>query len=286
MKPDRDKRAAATRHAARVIIAAVFLFPAVDAGAQEENRQNIGGGNDDQVTVQVTGSARLAIEDARSHLRSALASDQGHVRFEALRGARTLQEDWIAEVVLPLCKSPNLTERVLALEAIVATDPNQGRDLFLVLLVHPQRSVRLRALLGLEKIGDPDLAPEIIRVMENDPDLDLRVIAARALGSIGNPVASAALRRKITSHHDALREQSVFSLLKLGDERLTEYLLGELERDRDLDNIASLKLLALIPDPSLIDQISHYLDSEIEEVRTQASITILSILERSRTGAP
>jgi HEAT repeat protein len=284
--PDRDKRAAATKHAARVIIAAVVLFPAVDAGAQKGNRQNLGGGNDDQVTVQVTDSTRLAIEDARSHLRSALASDQDYVRWEALRGARNLHEDWIAEVVLPLCESPNLTERVLALEALVATDPNQGRDLFLTLLQHRQRSVRLRALLGLEKLGDPDVAPEIIRVLEDDPDVDLRVVAARALGNIGNPEASAALRRKITSHHDALREQSVFSLLKLGDERLTESLLRQLENNRDLDITASMKLLALIPDPSLIGRISHHLDSEDEAVRTQASITILSILERSRTGAP
>jgi HEAT repeat protein len=284
--PDRDDNATTTRSLAYAFIATVLLSLAVDAGAQAGNRQNLAGGSGDQAMALLTDSARSTIDDARSHLRSALASDQGHVRFEALRGARNLKEGWIAGVVLPLCESPNLTEQVLALETVVATDADQGRDLFLNLLHHSQRSVRLRALLGLEKLGDPDVALEIIHVMENDPDFDLRVVASRALGSIGNPAASAALRRKITSHHYALREQSVLSLLKLGDKRLTEHLLHELENNRDLDISASMKLLALIPDPSLIQLISRYLDSEDEEVRTQASITILSILERSRTGAP
>jgi HEAT repeat protein len=175
---------------------------------------------------------------------------------------------------------------VLALEALVASDPDVGGSLFVRMLENPQRSVRLRALLGIERSGDPDSAFEVVKVMEHDPDLDLRVVAARALGSLGNPEAVPALRIKITSHHPVLREQSVLSLMKLGNENVGEYLIQELEDDRDLDVFNSLKLLALVPDPSLIARISHYLEAEDPLVRTHAAITILSILERSRTGAP
>jgi hypothetical protein len=45
-------------------------------------------------------------------------------------------------------------------------------------------------------------------------------------------------------------------------------------------------LVALVPDASLIELLIPYLDSERQRIRSQASVAVLSILERSRAGAP
>lgn len=273
-----------TRAFTAIVAAAIVLF-AVSATAQTDTRRD--GKNADIAGADtMDGSARAAVVEARRQLEAALSSDQDNLRWDALREARQLREEWIGQIVIPYCDSPNLTEQVLALEAVAETDPKLGRDVFLEQLNHQQRSVRLRALLGLERAGDPDDAFEIVRVMEHDPDIDLRAVAARALGALGNPEASSSLRRKVTSHHAPLREQAVLALLKIGTEDVGEYLMDLLEADRDLDVFASMRLLALVPDPALIGRLKPYLDSEDSMIRTHASITILAILERSRAGTP
>jgi HEAT repeat protein len=267
---------------------AIVLSISADVGAQEEASIESNGATFEVTDFERTldGATRTALTEARRQLERALAHPDGDTRFEALREAIVLHEPWIAGFVLPLCESPDLTERSLALEAVAASDPRQGRRAFLTALEDGHRGIRLRGLLGLEKLGDAGTVVDIIRILEGDEDPDLRVVAARALGAIADIGVSSALRRAIESPYAPLREQAVLALLAIGKEDVGRYLIRLLDDDDQTGTVEILKLVALVPDPSLIELLTPYLDHERQRIRSHASVTVLSILERSRTGAP
>ena len=76
------------------------------------------------------------------------------------------------------------------------------------------------------------------------------------------------------------------ALLAIGKEDVGRYLLRFLDNDRQPGTAEALKLIALVPDPTLIELIDPFLENPDYKVRNQASVAVLSILERSRSGAP
>jgi HEAT repeat protein len=267
---------------------AVFLLSVEEAGAQEETTRRTSDSREvaaaDEVLVEE--AAREIADAARRHLESALNSDQDLIRWNALRAAGTLRERWIAEIVVPLCDSPDIMERGIALEAVASSNPEKGRDAFLRALISGERSIRLRGVLGLAALGDHDTVPYLVTIMNDDPDPDLRAAAARALGEIGDPQASIHLYEAIESPFPPVRKFAVISLLTIGDESVGTYLVGELREGQDPGELEILKLLALIPDPTLIEAISPYLEHSDNDVRTQAAAAVFSILERSGNAQP
>jgi len=122
--------------------------------------------------------------------------------------------------------------------------------------------------------------------MDDDPDPDLRAAAACALGDIGDTQASIHLYEAIKSPFPPVRKYAVMSLLTIGDEGVGTYLVGRLQEIDNPGELEILRLLALIPDPTLIEAISPYLEHSNDDVRTQAAAAIFSILERSGNAQP
>jgi HEAT repeat protein len=258
-----------------LMLLAVSLLSVTEAGAQADaSRQSD------------PGAGVKAAAAARRHLERALASDNGNVRWDALREARSLNEPWIAEIVHPLCDSPDIIERVIALEVVANTDPRLCKAAFLDVLTSGERSLRLRGLLGLGALGDGDTVTDLVEIMKDDPDPDLRVEAARALGDIGDARASIPLYEAMESPFPPVREQAVIALMAIGDEGVVEYLVGRLRDDDDPGEREILRLLALIPDPSLVGLIEPFLEHDDTDVRTLAAVAIFSILERSGATQP
>ena len=267
---------------------AVFQLSVKEARAQEETTRRTSDSREvaaaDEVLTEE--AARKVAEAARRHLESALNSDQDHLRWDALTAAGTLKEPWIAEIAVPLCDSPDIMERGIALEAVVSSNPEKGRDAFLRALISGERSIRLRGVLGLAALGDHDTVPSLITIMNDDSDPDLRAAAARALGEIGDTQASIHLYEAIRSPFPPVREYAVMSLLTIGDEGVGTYLVGGLQELHYPGELEILRLLALIPDPTLIESISPYLEHNNDAVRTQAAAAVFSILERSGNAQP
>lgn len=287
MQRNRSNRFHAWRYVGYVVAnSAMALLLTVDAGGQTDSLRETHGAvarsSEGERTLDETTS--VVVDQARRQLEHALADNDANIRGPAMRQARALHQPWIAEIVLPVCESPDLTERVLALEAIAATNPEIGREVFLSALGHRQRSVRLRGLLGLEALGDPSTVIDLIGVLEREEDPDLKVVAARALGSIGDIGSSSALRAAIESPHAPLREQAVLALLAIGKEDVGRYLLRILGSGQRPGTVETLELIALVPDPTLIHLLEPFLESEDSRARSQAAVAILSILERSGTS--
>lgn len=267
---------------------AVFQLSVKEVRAQERSVR------DTSESREVTAADEISIEEAtrdvaaaaRRHLETALGSDLGYVRWNALRAARTLSAPWIAESVLPFCDSPDLTERSIALEAVANTDPGLGRAAFLDALTSEERSIRLRGVLGLAALGDGNTVPNLVTIMKEDPDPDLQAAAARALGDIRDVRASIPLYESIESRLPAVREQAVMALMAISGEDVGEYLVGWLREDHDPGETEILKLLALVPDPALVGLIEPFLKHDDDDVRTMAAAAIISILDRSRSSQP
>lgn len=240
---------------------------------------------------EVTHETRLSVEagaaaSARRQLKSALASNDGNQRFPALRVARSIGEPWIAEIVAPLCQSPDFLERALALEVVTNSDPERCRASFLEILTSGERALRLRGLLGLAALGDSNTVPDIVRIMKDDLDPDLQAVAARTLGEIGDIEASVALYEAIQDDASPVREKAVLALVAIGDEDLLEFLIDRLKNDHFPGQAETLRLMAFVPDPALVAVIKPYLMNDDHEKRILAAAAILSILERSGNTEP
>jgi HEAT repeat protein len=222
-----------------------------------------------------------AVVAARNHLEKALASDEGYIRWDAFREARGLDQPWIAQIVLPRCDSPDLTERSIALEVVTASNPSVGRDAFLRALESEQRNLRLRGLLGLEKLADHTTVLEVGKILAEDPDPDLREVAARTLGAIQSASARDHLVEALDSDIPAVREQAVLSLVAIEGNGPGEVLLDRLETGEHPGEVNLLRMLALIADPELVLSIEPYLEHDNEEIRTAAASAIIQIVERS-----
>jgi HEAT repeat protein len=278
------------RHVMNIIALSVLLIPlislpaAMESEAQTEPTQETGPESQGEVAARnpFDASTRSAAAAARREFESALEDDEGNTRWNALRAARHLSEPWIADLVLPICDSPDLLFRVLALEVVTNTNPELGRAEFLEALISGERSLRLRGLHGLAAIGDAETVPSLVQILKEDPDPDLRAEAARALGGIGDARASIPLYEAIESRFPPVREQAVISLLAIGDEGVGDYLIGKLQAGHDPGEPEILRLLALIPDPALVGQLEPYLKHEDDEFRTLAAAAIFGILERAR----
>lgn len=230
---------------------------------------------------------RAAASNARRVLESALTGDDSPARWLGLYAARQLRQPWIAAPLIDLCDSPDLTERVLALEAVTNSNPAKGKSAFAAAIDSEHRSIRLRGVLGLMALRDTSMAPELVTIMLEDEDPDLRAAAARALGEIGAVTASIPLYESVMeSQYAPVREQAVLALMALGDEQVGVYLVEQLKSDRGPGEEELLKLLALIPDPDLIPDLTPYLEHDYLEIRIQAAATILSILEKTRPARP
>jgi HEAT repeat protein len=227
-----------------------------------------------------------AVVKARETLRAALESTDLPVRINALRAALGIREEWLGEVAMARLGAPDLTERVLAYQVVATTDPGIAKEELIKALRSGERTIRLRALLGLGALGASDTVPDVVRVLKEDPDPDLRAAAARALGAIGDPLASLALINALSSEFSPVREQAVLALVKIGESDLVPVLTRRLHEGDDPDKINIMRLLRLIPDPALIETIRPYLESGNDELRCEAAASVLVISEGSGTAQP
>jgi len=220
------------------------------------------------------GTARLVLDVA-------MRSPDSYPRWFALRAARQLDDRMVAQSARRLAGSGDRYERALALEILARADPIGSRKELLEALDSPFRSVRIRALMGLEQIHDPVLVENFADRLRDDPDPDLRAMAARALGAAGSQKALPALREAMEDPVDVVQEEATRSLVKLGDKRVSETLRQRLGDESFKIRLSALRLAALVPDPGLVPDIAPFLGRDDPEVRAFAAAAIVAIADRA-----
>ena len=81
-------------------------------------------------------------------------------------------------------------------------------------LNHADFVVRMRAAhaLGETRSEDKSIVPALTKALEEDPDADVRYVAARALGKIGGPEAVPALTGALGDFNGAVRGEALRAL--------------------------------------------------------------------------
>jgi len=132
----------------------------------------------------------LAVQDAAAISLSALGDGDGFVRATAARCLGELRE---ASAAAPLgerlASDPDWHVRRLAAEALAAIGGAEAVAALVLALEDPVRSVRLAAVAGAGEL-DPEAAFDVLaRIVLDDPDWEVRVQAARAIGRSKRPEA-------------------------------------------------------------------------------------------------
>ncbi len=100
-------------------------------------------------------------------------------------------------------------------------------------LADPRFNVRFEAIISIARMmPDPRLTAALIQILEGT-ELALTVVAAWALGRIGDPAAIPALRRALDSDYRSVRAHSARALGALGDREIAPLLLERLLHEED-----------------------------------------------------
>ncbi|MFN7987127.1 MAG: HEAT repeat domain-containing protein [Thermoanaerobaculia bacterium] len=212
---------------------------------------------------------------------TATGKDEG-ARLFTLEKAPATGIPGLEEAARHSATSSDRTERALALALLARIDVSRNRDLFVEALRSPFRVVRLRALNGLLSLEDPALAPLFVSSLENDPDPDLRALAARGLGLAGLESGREALRKALENGPPVVQRAAVEALVASGDRSSGGRLLERARGASGQERLRLFRLVGLVPDPALVQQLTPLLDDPGAETRAAAAVAILSILEASR----
>jgi hypothetical protein len=267
----------------RSVLAALILLATVDAVTAKSP------GAPQDAVPPAPAAAEIdpaTVAEAREVFLAELRSRHDHMRWAALRAATVLDSLWIAESARPMAASPDILERVLALEVIARVDPELGREEFIDALHAGDRAIRLRGLQGLERLADPGTTTEVASLLEREEDPDLRSAAARALGAIGDAAAVPALYTAAGDSHATVRRQAVAALLAIGDTNIGRYLVSRLEHSPPDDLQTTLQLLTQVGNPELVPEIEPYLEHPHDPVRMWAAAAILAASGDGETTAP
>lgn len=223
---------------------------------------------------------------ARALLGTSMKSSDSYFRWFALRAAQPLGDREVAASARRLADAGDRYERSLALEILAHADPAGSRAEFLAALDSPFRTVRLRALRGLASINDPGLSEPLAKTLRDDPDPDIRALAARALARTGAKENLIALQEALDDPVAIVQEEAVRAMVALGDGELTARLRRRLAKAPPERRVSVLRLVALVPDRDLIPDVGPLLADGDPEVRAFAAATVLQIMESSAARQP
>jgi HEAT repeat protein len=235
-----------------------------------------------QTTVDAGLAASAACRRAAAVMVEGLSAENESVRLRAWELGAGLATPDLEETARKGAESPDRYERTLALEMLARVDVAGNRDLFLQALDSPFRSVRVRAVLALATLDTPEVAARLARVLAEDPDLDVRALAAAGLARSAGPEARAALRQAVADPRPVLQEAAVRALVAAGDSEVGADLLRRVAGATDADACRLLDLAGLVPDPGLAPALARLLDHPSPKVRLSAAAALLHLAERAR----
>ncbi len=116
-------------------------------------------------------------------------------REEAISTLRALDREAVIRELTGLLNDRDPESRCDASEALLLIDADQAIDRIPPLVTDPVSAVRWNTCGLLHDFGDRRAIPMLVQVLLGDPEGDVRLMAAYALGEIGDHTAVSALRQ-------------------------------------------------------------------------------------------
>lgn len=189
----------------------VLLFTGADADERRKAAETLA----EFQSVKVASALALALQD----------SDKG-VRDSALRALLLLKSEHAACAVAEYLTDSSFITRNLAAQLLVQFGSSAVESLF-PYAVHENHDVRKMAVDTLGLIGDARAVPTLISLL-NDSDRNVIVAAVEALGNIKDKSAIANIVMTFVSH-DFARVVAAEALGKIGDVSASPFLISLLE---------------------------------------------------------
>ncbi len=112
------------------------------------------------------------------------------------------------------------------------------------LLSDEYTGVRTNAIVALKRIGNPQSIDGLITVLNSDPAMGPRIMAAQALGKFRDKRVQKALLKAVDSENENLRAAAVRSLGKVGDEKSVKKLI-EIVKNDESESVRQAAVTAL-----------------------------------------
>jgi HEAT repeat protein len=139
-------------------------------------------------------SDRSAMDQDILGLLRSFHSFERREKEHAISVLQSLDRKPTAESLLRVLGNGDVELRCDAAEALMWIDPKQGTEIVLSLLSDLDATVRWNACGLLYDFGDHRATPRLVEVLRDDAESDVRLIAAHALGRVGDLSAVPFLR--------------------------------------------------------------------------------------------
>ncbi len=153
-------------------------------------------------------------------------------------------------------------------------------DELLETLKDPRFNVRFEAIISIARMGsEPRLVDALSHIVDGT-ELSLSVIAAWALGRIGDEQALPSLRNGLNSHYRSIQAHCARSLGTLNDQQIVPILLERLPKETDKGlQIAYASALGNLRVKSAVGMLFDVLDTtENEGARTEVALAIARLV--------
>jgi HEAT repeat protein len=120
------------------------------------------------------------------------------VKRNALFDLRNFQTEAASRIALPALKDPSEIVRATATHTVVYLPKDESAQALLPLLNEKAEFIRRETAYALGKTRNPNVANELIEVLQKDKKQSVRDAAAVSLGLVGNPIALQSLSNILT----------------------------------------------------------------------------------------
>ncbi len=182
---------------------------------------------------------------------TALQAEHWKTRWQAAQALGELGDPRAIEPLIEALEDTNQWVRIVAAEALGQLRARQAVEALILCLDDPSIWVRRAAVVALGEIGDPRAVPPLVERLLHHPStewpVELRDVAARALGRLGPP-ALEALTAALEDEDKWVRQAAVRALGQMGNPQAADALIAVLDSDEPWLRSAAVQALARIPD--------------------------------------
>lgn len=176
------------------------------ASAVSEIREHLTDADRDVRATALNVLVGLGVEDAGTLALSALSDEDGFVRATAAKLlGDTRDRRWAEPLAERLLGDSDPVVRLRAATALRRVGGPRAVDALTEAVGDPEASVRKEVIDSLRVLGPAPALASLARVLREDPEWEVRVRSARALGVTGDPGALPALREGLDDANEFVR---------------------------------------------------------------------------------